>query len=310
MKLALESISMEELVMAALWPAKKPMTVGDISRRIASLTDTLLATKRKQGIERALASDSRHFESIVVKNKATRYRLTATGAEKIRQRLGQWYPKKLEWPHLKEKYLPATAVGLCIDSAAVSRNAKQHIKAMLLLQRTDLADMYAKLYPGPPKLPLVMNFIIAQTVKSKNATNENAIMARLVSQALNHWQAAPEPIQQDISAPAPMQSSTIPQSLDEFVEMVKRMAPLTPTGWFGDDKVFIGHLWKFGHNAGHWPYSLTAFKMKLLEAHRQGLLKLAPEDLPHRRDPNDIRASAIQHSNDEYHYLRTEKGRP
>jgi len=306
MKPALESISMEELVMAALWPSKKPMTVGEISRRIASLTDSLRAAQRKQGIAQTLESGARYFESIVAQNALTRYRLTATGVEKIRQRLGQWYPKKLEWSHLQEKYLPATAVGLCIDSVAVGRNAKQHIKAILLLQRAELADMYAKLHPGPPKLAAAINLITAQTVKAKNATNEKAIMAGIVSQALDQRQAPPEPIPADASVP--MQSSSIPPSLAQFAQTVKRIAPLTPTGWFGDDKVLIGHLWQFGHNAGHWSHSLTAFKMNLLEAHRQGLLKLAPEDMPHRRDPNDMRTSAVQHSNDEYHYLRTEKG--
>ena len=84
-----------------------------------------------------------------------------------------------------------------------------------------------------------------------------------------------------------------------------------PTGWFGDNKVFVSHVWRQLHEEpGVPPLDLPAFKQRLVEANQAGLLTLSRADLVQVMDPADVRDSEIQYLNATFHFLLVERNRP
>ena len=86
---------------------------------------------------------------------------------------------------------------------------------------------------------------------------------------------------------------------------MNRAAAASPTGWFGDDKVFISHVHR---QMGDGP-SLDSFKRRLVEANTAGLVQLARADLVAAMDPADVSASEVTYLTAEFHFVRVEKGR-
>ena len=98
--------------------------------------------------------------------------------------------------------------------------------------------------------------------------------------------------------------------LPEFAVWVLEAARSSPTGWFGDAKVFIAHVWRaFEHDPAIRGLGIEGFKARLVEAHRARLLELGRADLVEAMDPADVRESATPYLNAVYHFVRTE-GQP
>jgi hypothetical protein len=81
---------------------------------------------------------------------------------------------------------------------------------------------------------------------------------------------------------------------------VEHAAARATTGRFGEDKVFVAHVWRaVGSEAGE----LAAFKQRLLDANRERLLTLVRADLVSTMSPADVAESAIQDGPSEYHFV-------
>ncbi|MCB1805036.1 MAG: hypothetical protein KDJ99_07770, partial [Candidatus Competibacteraceae bacterium] len=77
------------------------------------------------------------------------------------------------------------------------------------------------------------------------------------------------------------------------------------TGWFGDNKIFISHVWTEYHK--QYPQTrVETFKQRLLQAHRQRLLQLARADLQQAMDPADVASSEIEYWGATFHFLRVD----
>lgn len=91
--------------------------------------------------------------------------------------------------------------------------------------------------------------------------------------------------------------------LQGFVSNVVDLARACPSGWFGDNKVFISHVWnEYRKQQVH--ENIDSFKQKLLQAHRQRLLQLARADLQQAMDPTDVAESEIEYWGARFHFLR------
>lgn len=92
--------------------------------------------------------------------------------------------------------------------------------------------------------------------------------------------------------PAAAPIATVPPPPDDlatFAATVDRIARASTTGRFGDDRVFISHIWRqFTSSQTDRSSSLDGFKRRLVEAHRAGLLTLSKADLPAVLDPKDV----------------------
>jgi hypothetical protein len=101
------------------------------------------------------------------------------------------------------------------------------------------------------------------------------------------------------SGPAP---STI--DLATFAGKVTAAALASPNGRYGDHKVFIAHVWRRLQETNALPPMTEAgFKDRLIEANRQGLIRLSRADLVEAMDPADVRASETTWLNAVFHFV-------
>ncbi|HEX5269366.1 MAG TPA: hypothetical protein VFW33_02710 [Gemmataceae bacterium] len=96
-----------------------------------------------------------------------------------------------------------------------------------------------------------------------------------------------------------------------FARTVLRVAADCPTGRFGDNKVFINHVWqRLRQEPGLPALDLPAFKARLVEASRSGLLRLSRADLVQVMDPGDVKESETTSGDALFHFILIERDRP
>ena len=95
--------------------------------------------------------------------------------------------------------------------------------------------------------------------------------------------------------------------LGAFAEEVVAAARASESGWFGDGKVFISHVWRaMSGSPACEGLDEAAFKDRLVAAHRARWLELGRADLVEAMDPSDVRESATMIEGVPYHFVRTE----
>jgi hypothetical protein len=96
-----------------------------------------------------------------------------------------------------------------------------------------------------------------------------------------------------------------PFELAGFVQKVRGAAEDCSSGRFGDNKVFIIHVWRALQNdADFRGMDLPAFKRHLAEANNARLLDLSRADLVQAMDPDDVRLSEVTYLNAAFHFIR------
>lgn len=127
--------------------------------------------------------------------------------------------------------------------------------------------------------------------------------------AIRQWvdggPAEPEPLPVGRPAePEPAQAAA-PLDLNSFARRVVEAARSSPTGRFGDNKVFVVHVW---HVVRHDPefasLDFDAFKQRLAEANNARLLDLSRADMVEAMDRDDVRLSEIPYFGATFHFVR------
>jgi hypothetical protein len=99
--------------------------------------------------------------------------------------------------------------------------------------------------------------------------------------------------------------------LPSFAATVRAAARDCPDGRFGDNKVFINHVWQRLRNEPNFPrLDLPAFKGRLAEANHAGLLRLERADLVQAMNPADVRESETPYENARFHFVLIERDLP
>lgn len=93
----------------------------------------------------------------------------------------------------------------------------------------------------------------------------------------------------------------LPDDLATFARQVIAAAEASKTGWFGDNKVFISHVWRQMREPGG---DMDAFKARLVDAHRAALLTLSRADLVGAMDPKDVDESETHYLSATFHFVR------
>jgi hypothetical protein len=113
---------------------------------------------------------------------------------------------------------------------------------------------------------------------------------------------------------ASLGSATPPEEgfdLAAFAQTVQASARDCPTGRFGDNKVFISHVWRHLRNEPSFPpLDLGAFKARLAEANHEGLVRLSRADLVQAMSPVDVQESELPYLNAVFHFILIEGDRP
>lgn len=116
------------------------------------------------------------------------------------------------------------------------------------------------------------------------------------------------------SSPLPSRSPSpsTPSRLDgfdlaAFAAQVLALARSAVAGRFGDHKVFIAHVWEgFRQQPEAAALTRAEFDAHLVEANRQGLLRLSRADLVSGMDPDDVQRSEIRLPYSSFHFVRTD----
>jgi hypothetical protein len=153
--------------------------------------------------------------------------------------------------------------------------------------------------------------LLATQVTKADNNNVNKVREAVIRRWLAEREAIGTP------APSPSQSvahpSPPPFDLDAFAARVRELARTAPTGRFGDNKVFLSHVWnRFRESAsaggaGGNGMSRADFDRHLVEANRQNLLTLSRADLVSAMDPGDVAESEIRLPHSTFHFVRTDR---
>jgi hypothetical protein len=138
---------------------------------------------------------------------------------------------------------------------------------------------------------------MATTLATAAVRSRNTTMPELRLAAIRQWL---------LPAPAAPVAPAARPNLPAFAEQVLNAARRCPAERrFGDNKVFISHIWHelHGQHAADG-VDLEAFKRRLIDANRDGLLQLSRADLVEAMDPNDVGESATVFDNAVFHFVR------
>jgi hypothetical protein len=137
----------------------------------------------------------------------------------------------------------------------------------------------------------------------------------LRNEILRHWvdeslgkrpMQAAQPGESAATAPP----SSQPLDLAQFARAVLAAAHRCQSGRYGDNKVFIAHVWTaLQHDPGFDGMDLAAFKTRLAEANNARLLDLSRADLVQAMNPQDVQLSEVSYLNATFHFIRVESER-
>jgi hypothetical protein len=276
--------------------------------------------------------------------------LTAAGRTRALDFLGvSELPPRSTWATIQAKFLLPKALGLApTDQETVKKIGKADYLAPYLLKRffklsdevpATLSRVFDALVCRELGLPEATPFtqvralILSRLIGSEERLGaddlkkkaprlllgaKKAGAAGLRETVLVGWAdgAAPRPaaVQQFEPRPvAPTADEPEPAEFDlpAFAMTVKAAARDCPTGRFGDNKVFIAHVWRrLGDEPSFPAMDLPTFKQRLTEANNAGLLTLSRADLVQVMDLTDINESHTEYLNAEFHFVLVEKELP
>jgi hypothetical protein len=91
----------------------------------------------------------------------------------------------------------------------------------------------------------------------------------------------------------------------ELADRIKAAARACPTGRYGDNKVFIAHVWRMLRSDPDFAaMGFERFKDFLAAANNARLLDLSRADLVQAMDPDDVRESEVRYLNATFHFIR------
>lgn len=145
--------------------------------------------------------------------------------------------------------------------------------------------------------------------KSVGARRSDADSLRLA--ALRSWlvpssepvAAAPAPASRNVLAMPPEAfDAAAREDLQTFAERVRQVARSTASGHFGEDKIFISHVWRSLQSQLQGLDEQT-FKNRLVEANRARFLSLSRADLVEAMDPADVADSETRYLGATFHFI-------
>ncbi len=325
---------LEQVVLGRLLVAgEKGATPSDLKKALDPLVGHRWAGAAfTEGLRQVLGTlEAKGLTTTVRKGKSERTHLTTRGQRAGLEVVGiDQLPPKTTWDKLRKTYLAARALGLPTpkDAAAKSFGNDNGFKAALLKARFDLPisdypsfdqalDALAwKLLELPPQKKFDVKTVKAALIRralgdakeidpkldpKKEATKLLAqkVGARQSGKDELRLAALREWIDGKETSPQP------PFDLHTFARRVVEAARLSPTGRFGDNKVFVVHVWRLLQNdptlAGMTP---DDFKNRLAEANNARLLDLSRADLVEAMNPHDVALSEVRYQGATFHFVR------
>jgi hypothetical protein len=208
----------------------------------------------------------------------TSLRLAREGERRLEAEFGK--VGKASWPQLRDQLL--------VPHAAVhdGRGAQSELKSYAALRNFLALNAVGLEYRPRITAPATLNRIVAKVVGASRS-DKDAVKTALI----RTWLSQTRPEQVD---------------LDRFARDVQAAAKQATSGRWGDEKVFINHVWRqLRAEAKAGALDLQTFKERLLEANRHGLIRLSRADLVIAMPADDVRESEIATFGDTFHFINT-----
>ncbi len=327
----------EFLLVRLLAPAKRPTPPSRLRQEISRLLREPLDAEDWQALVEEL------IEAGLVTAKPLR--LTELGRAHALELLDiQHLPPRATWRVLRDRYLVPRALGITEAAGETQSriNCRDGLGAWLLKRRYNLPaasthTLTAALealacqqlgFPDETRLTAVRNRVLCRLLgvleplswkklitqmPQAAAGAQRADLASLREAVLHDWLAR-SPSQPPPEANGQTTEERVePEAFDlpAFASTVHAAARACPTGRFGENKVFIHHVWKYLQGETHLPMrSLEEFKQRLVEANHARLLQLSRADLVQAMDSADVQQSETRYLDAVFHFIRTEGARP
>lgn len=312
-------------------PGKKPPAPGAIRKDLAPLIRGGW-TKERVG---AVLADLRSKGWLPEKGQT----LTEAGRDRALVYLGlAELPPKCNWGTIRAKFLVPKALGLTPWSEAevarvgtTDKLAARLLKAKYALPVSAEANLTGVLEAlvcrliGYPALTTLKELTAVMLSREANAEpvlpvkDVNTVAPRLLLGAIKGGIEGFRAVVlngtfEDAGETTPLAKPAVappngPPEIQAFAERVTEAAKSCPTGWFGDDLVFISHVWRHMRRDPEFAaLDLPDFKTKLLAANRVRSLALSRADLVQAMGADDVRESETSYLNSVFHFILIRKG--
>lgn len=213
-------------------------------------------------------------------------------------------PIKMNWKKLKSLYLPALALNLTLSSdKEINWFSKQDGFYSATLKK--IYDLPLNHSQKPSLKKSVGSLLIKPLGLSK--TGIDAMKTAVIRQ----WLEGEVSVSNDKKTePVQVAELTAEQAKEfdseQFIQDVLTTAKECETGWFGDNKVFISHVWRdFSRKHPEYGYDEKTFKKSLVDSDR---LILSRADLVPVMNPKDVAESETRYLDAVFHFIRVQRG--
>lgn len=248
-------------------------------------------------------------------------------------------PARIRWPALRDTWLVAKALNAPVESVKDRQRLKEAdgLRAFVLKKTYELplegcptlkqaVDALAWNQLGiatdrPLTLAALIEELLGRLVESpvrlKKEQLQRQIPAKLLGAAkpdaadlrlaairrLLNADERREAVENNGATPFPARTEQF--DLSAFSHQVREAARQSRTGHFGENKVFISHVWNWLQNQRTFQsMDESQFKERLVEANRAGFLSLSRADLVEAMDPADLANSETRHLNAAFHFVQ------
>ncbi|WP_437950752.1 hypothetical protein WME98_08010 [Sorangium sp. So ce296] len=267
----------------------------------------------------------------------TSWMLTPGGRQKALAALGiPSLPKRASWKWV-HSLLVARGHGIDVTPAALRRVATAEGLAAVVLEkhyqlqdagRSELtlaqvgnAVAWRELNvesTAPFTLKAVLTYILRKTVDVSETPKDSKAALRTLASSVMNVNRGDAPIRAalvrrwmtegDTEAVMPTAAPVVeapPMTLQSFSQRALAAARSSTTGRWGDQKVFVSHVWnEYQRRDGGSTGDLDAFKQMLVRANQAGFLSLSRADLVEEMDPADVQRSEIASLGATFHFVR------
>jgi len=329
-------IAADLLLARLLVPTKRPPTLKAIRPGLDRFFRQPPTAERWQEVVEAAAS-----AGLLT---AAPLRLTDAGRARALDFLGiSELPPRCKWQTIQAKFLVPKALGLppTAHDARERIRRREGLAALLLKRHFGLA---VPVNAGPAKvlealachylgfqgecdLKKLRGALVSRMMGSEERIPDKKLMGQapqvllrapksgvvgLRDLVFHGWADGGEPPSKPALPPSlPPPPPEPPFDLPAFADTVKAAARDCPTGRFGDNKVFISHVWR--QLRDEQPFrsmDLPGFKRRLTEANNARLLTLSRADLVQAMTEADVRESETEYLGGRFHFILVEKEQP
>lgn len=275
--------------------------------------------------------------------KAVRFKqkLTSKGQKHLKSQFDMDDVSSMNWSDVQSTVLIAVALGIANPSDKVLKSLKSAdglkagiLKSKLGLQfrhevpsvtqlRTSLAlkaiekgfgDDVSGRFSANMRLPEKLGIFLASRLleRPRNVSSTPQLLSMLAAELAGSVQTDPKSLRLAVMREYVMSNSHQNRSGDHldlagFAKTVSDFARNRATGWPGNKRAYISHVWQTLQEQGSdWGLDENEFKNRLTEAHRKGHLSLAIADLRDKKNIGDVQASVTKYKNSEWHLIRIE----